>query len=205
MTTPVSICSNALLMLGDNPISSFSTGSDAESDRARLAANTWPTARDYVLRRHPWNCAIRRVVLSPDVGAPAFDYAYQYELPSDWLRTLSVGYEGERPQYRQEGRKLLMHESVCRLKYLFRNENPATWDASLVFAMTRVMRAIFAYPIAQSGTLEQLIEQELQLTLREARAIDGQEDEPDALDDSPLMDARRSYGAFGVSRYRGGW
>lgn len=203
--TPVSICSNALLMLGDNPISSFSTGDDAESDRARLAANTWDSARDFVLRKHPWNCAIKRVVLSPDVQAPPFDYAYQFELPGDWLRTLSVGREGERTAYVAEGRKILMDENACYLRYIFRNDNPATWDASLVFAMTRVMRAIFAYPIAQSGSLEQLIETELAQTMREARAIDGQEAPPDQLDDSPLMDARYLYGASGVSRYRGGY
>lgn len=203
--TPVSICSNALLMLGDNPISSMSTGPDAESDRARLAANIWPTARDAVLRRHPWNCAIKRVILSPDAQAPAFDYAYQFTLPADWLRTLTVGQEGERAAYRMEGGKLLMHENVCRLKYIYRNENPVSWDASLVWAMTRVMRAIFAFPIAQSGSLEQLIEAEIAATIKEAKAIDGSEDEPDAMDDSPLMDARRAYGASGVGRYRGGW
>jgi hypothetical protein len=200
--TPVSICSNALLMLGDNPIASF----NETGDRARLASNLWDSARDYVLRKHPWNCAIKRVILSPDVTAPAFDYAYQFTLPADWLRTLSVGYEGERPDYKLEasdtGQKLLMQENVCRLRYVFRNETPTTWDASLVFVMTRVMRSLFAYPITQSGSMEQLIEQVLRESLREARAIDGSEDEPYAMDDNPLMDARRSNGNFGVSRYR---
>lgn len=200
--TPVSICSNALLMLGDNPISSFAA---SEGDKARLASNTWDTARDYVLRRHPWNCAIKRVILSPDSEAPAFDYRYQFTLPDDWLRTLSVGQMGERPMYRMEGRKILMDENACRLRYVFRNVSPSTWDASLVWAMTRVMRAVFAYPIAQSGSLEQLIETELAQLLRDARAIDGTEDEPEAMDDSPLMDARRMWGGGGVSQYRGGY
>lgn len=198
MTTPVSICSNALLMLGDNPIADFDEG----TDRALLAANLWPTARDYVLRRHPWNCAIARVVLSPDVTAPAFDFSYQFTLPSDWMRTLSVGQEGEQPRYRIEGRKILMDSNVCKLRYVFRNENPATWDAMLVMAMTRVMRALFAYPIGQSASLEQLIETELQMYLRESRTVDGQEDEPEAFDQSPLYDARFS-STGGYSPYRG--
>lgn len=198
--TDVSICSNALLMLGDNPISSFSSD---EGDKARLASNTWPTARDYVLRRHPWNCAIKRVVLSPDTAPPAFDFTYQFQLPDDWLRTLSVGEDGDRPEYKQEGRKILMLENACLLRYIFRNTEPATWDASLVWVMTRVMRAVFALPIAQSGSLEQMMEAELQGLLREARAIDGQEDEPDAMDHSPLMDARRFGFSRGTSRYRG--
>ena len=196
--TPVSICSNALLMLGDNPIADFKE----DSDKARLASNLWDTTRDHVLRRHPWNCAIKRVILSPDTVAPAFDFKTQFELPADWLRTLSVGEEGERPRYRMEGRKVLMDQSVCKLRYVFRNENPATWDSMLVWCMTRVMRALFAYPITQSTSLEQLIEQEVAQLLREARAVDGQEDEPEAFDESPLLAARR-IGSSGYSPYRG--
>ena len=196
--TPVSICSNALLMLGDNPIADFKE----DSDKARLASNLWETTRDHVLRRHPWNCAIKRVILSPDTVAPAFDFKTQFELPADWLRTLSVGEEGERPRYRMEGRKVLMDQSVCKLRYVFRNENPATWDSMLVWCMTRVMRALFAYPITQSTSLEQLIEQEVAQLLREARAVDGQEDEPEAFDESPLLAARR-IGSSGYSPYRG--
>jgi hypothetical protein len=198
--TPVSICSNALLMLGDRPISAFDEG----TDRALLAANLWPMARDHVLRRHPWNCAIKRVILSPDVAAPAFDYRYQFQLPSDWLRTLSIGEEGTRTRYKLESRKILMDENECQLRYVWRNEVPSTWDAQLVAAMTSVMRAIFAYPVTQSGSLEQLIDSVLVGILREARAVDGTEDEPEAFDDSPLLQAR-FIGSGSASRFRGPW
>lgn len=200
MTTPVTICSNALLMLGDNPIADF----DEDNDRARLASNLWPIARDAMLRRHVWNCAIKRVILAPLVTAPAFDYGYQFQLPGDWLRTLSIGEEGERPRYRIEGRVILMDENACRLRYVFRNENPATWDALLVECMTMVMRRLFAYPISQSGSLEQAIAGYVREALREARAVDGMEDEPEAMDESPLLESR-FIGASGVSRYRGAW
>jgi hypothetical protein len=196
--TPVSICSNALLMLGDRPIADFNEG----TDRATIAANTWESSRDFVLRRHPWNCAVKRVILSPDVTGPAFDYAYQFQLPSDFLRLLSIGEEGTRTRYRLESRKVLMDENACRLRYIWRNDNPATWDAMLIEAMTRVMRAVFSYAITQSGNLEQLMMQELQPILREARAVDGTEDEPEALDESPLM-AARFIGGGRYNRYRG--
>ena len=199
MTTPITICSNALLMLGDNPIADF----DEDNDRARLASNLWPIARDAMLRRHVWNCAIKRVILAPLTTAPAFDYGYQFQLPGDWLRTLSIGEEGDRPRYRQEGRVILMDESACRLRYVFRNENTATWDALLIECMTMVMRRVFAYPISQSGSLEQAIAGYVREALREARAVDGMEDEPEAMDDSPLL-AARLIGGGGGSRDRGG-
>ena len=91
--TEVSICSNALLMLGGQPINDLSEN----SDRARLASNLWPAVRNYVLRRHPWNCAVKRVALAPDLTPPAFDWAFQFTLPPDFMRVLAVGEAGARP------------------------------------------------------------------------------------------------------------
>lgn len=197
MATAVSICSNALLMLGDKPINSF----EEATDRSRLASNLWPDLRDFVLRSHPWNCAIKRVTLSPLVAAPEFDFDYAFSLPSDWLRTLQVGQRGERPSYQIEGRTILMNEATCRLRYVFRNDNPATWDQLLVHAMTMVMKAAFAYPITQAGSIEELAHKALQPILREARAVDGQEDDVDYLDDDPLY-AAGFVGSGSVTRYR---
>lgn len=184
--SPVTICSNALALVGDATISDF----DEDNDRARRAKALWPVVSDYVLRRHPWNCAIKREVLSPEDTAPAFDYAYRFTLPGDCLRVLSVGNEGDRPRYKIEGRALLLDGSVCRLRYVYRNEDLASWDAMLVWAMTQAMRAAFAYTITQSGTLEQAIDAAMRDVLRQARAVDGQEDTNDGLDDSPLIEAR---------------
>lgn len=184
--SPVSICSNALLMLGDSPISSF----DDSGDRVLKAANLWPSVRDFVLRSHPWNCAVKRIVLAPLVDAPPFDFAYAFPLPNDWLRTLSIGEEGERPRYRMEAGVILMDDNACRLRYIFRNENVASWDASLIWATTMVMRGVLAYGITQSTSLEQVISGILRPLLREARAVDGQEDDTEVIDDSPLMQAR---------------
>lgn len=188
--TPVSICSNALLMLGEAPLSSF----DDDSDRARLAANLWPTARDYVLRRHPWNCAIKRLTLNPDAEAPDSDYARKFTLPGDCLRVLSVGQQYEVVDYRIESGKILCDEATLVLRYIWRNENTASWDAGLVWGMTLVMRAVFAYSTTQSASMEQLVETVLRQVLKEARAVDGTEDRPEPMDDNPLMWARNSQG-----------
>lgn len=180
----VSICSNALLLLGDKPIDSF----DQNNDRTRLVANIYAMKRDAVLRSHPWNCATKRVVLSPDTEAPAFGWAYQFQLPDDFLRILSVGIEEESPDdYAIEGRKLLMNSTVCRLRYIFRNDVEATWDALLVEAMTEVMKSACAYAITKSTSKEQLVEQIVRDVLKRARAVDGQEVTPETMGDFPLL------------------
>lgn len=186
MATRVSICSNALLMLGAQPINDLTE----DLDRARLAANLYQSVRDDILRAHPWNCAVKRVVLSPDTAPPAYGYAYQFRLPSDWLRTLSVGDYGAETDYRSEGRMLLANENVLKLRYIFRNEDESSWDAMLVHCMTLAMAARMAYAITQSASLEQVRLQELEMALRRARATDGQDDPPETFGDFRLLNSR---------------
>lgn len=184
--TPVSICSNALLMLGDKPISDFAE----QGDRAVLAANLWEPVRDHVLRAHPWNCAVKRVELAPDTDRPAFDWAFQFTLPADYLRALSIGPRGQEGEYRIEGRKILCDDNPCALRYIFRNENTGSWDASLVWAATMVMKDIFTYGITQSGNLEQMVEATVARVVQQARSADGQEETSEQLGDNPLLAAR---------------
>ena len=103
MATQVSIASNALLLLGAKTINSLDEG----TDRATLSANLYDSLRDDMLRSHPWNCAVKRVLLAPDTDVPAFDYGAQFTLPADWLKTLSVGPDGYEVDYKHESGKIL--------------------------------------------------------------------------------------------------
>lgn len=192
MTTAVSICSNALLMLGAQTINSFS---DADAlDRAKLCANLYPTVRNKLLRSHPWNCAVKRLILAPDASPPASGYEQQFQLPSDYLRVLDVAEGGCQIDYRLEGRQIQANTTVLELRYIFRNEVENTWDDALVELMTLAMAARLAYAITQSAALEQSRMQEFQMALRMAKAVDGQEEPPETLGDSPLLRARMGGG-----------
>lgn len=186
MATSVSICSNALLMLGAQTINDLSEN----NERARLANNLYPSARDGILRIHPWNSCIKRVTLAPDVAPPEFDYSYQFTLPSDWLRTLSVGEHGYEEDYRTEGRKILANTNVLRLRYIFANYNEGSWDAGLVDLMTLKMAALMAYAITSSASKEQIQIEKFEMEKRRICAVDGQDDPPETLGDFPLLRAR---------------
>jgi hypothetical protein len=88
------------------------------------------------------------------------------------------------------GRMLLADEDVLKLRYIFRNENESTWDAMLVQCMTLAMAARMAYAITQSASLEQGRMQELEMALKRARAIDGQDDPPETFGDNRLLGSR---------------
>ncbi|WP_218187305.1 hypothetical protein [Pseudomonas sp. CHM02] len=191
MATGVSICSNALLMLGAQTINDF----NEPLDRAKLAANLYPTIRDDLLRTHPWNCTIKRVLLAPDATPPAFGYANQFELPADFLRVLEVGQAGIQIDYLVEGRSILADATSLQLRYVYLNEVENTWDASLVGLLTLAMACAMAYPITQSSALQAAFEQKLAMAKKVARAVDGQEDPPQTLGDERLYAAR--FGAHG--------
>jgi uncharacterized protein with ATP-grasp and redox domains len=192
IATDVSICSNALLMLGDNPIAALSPPDP--TDAGTLCANLYPQVREWVLRKHSWNCAVKRVILAPDVLTAAeqanfFDYAYRFSIPDDWLRTLQVGQKDQGIDYQQEGRKFLADESVFYLVYVFHNKVEATFDSLLVEVLTAYMKAALAYPITKSASMRDSCLAELERVLKMARAIDGLDNPPDTLGDFRLFSA----------------
>lgn len=191
MATGVSICSNALLMLGAQTINDF----NEPLDRAKIASNLYPTIRDDLLRTHPWNCTIKRALLAPDATPPAFGYDNQFELPADFLRVLEVGQAGCQIDYLVEGRSILANATSVELRYVYLNEVENTWDASLVGLLTMAMACAMAYPITQSSALQAAFEQKLAMAKKVARAVDGQEDPPQTLGDERLYASR--FGAHG--------
>lgn len=193
MTTAVKIASNALLRLGAAPINSFDEADSFGSniDFARLASNLWPSVRRQVLRSHLWNAAIKRVLLSPDATKPAFGYTNRFQLPGDWLRTIAVGEGGhDGMEFKTEGGHIVANAGAVQLTYVYDNDNPATWDVTLVGAMEVAMAAAMAYPVTKSTSLAQAMSAELQDQLRAARGLDAQDDSPQTFGDFPLLGSR---------------
>lgn len=186
MATDVSICSNALLLLGAEPISSFE-----DNDQARAAKNLYQATVDSVLRHHTWNCCVRRVQLAPESTAPAFDFSHQFLLPSDWVRTLQVGQYAQEIDYKTEGRRILANSTVLPLRYIARVTEDK-WDAGLIDVVTLAMAARLAYAVTRSNTVQQVLEQKLQFEFRAARAVDGQDDPPETFGDFPSFTSRFS-------------
>jgi hypothetical protein len=184
--SPVSICSNALLRLGADPISSFEDG----TKHAGLCANLWPTVRDALLRSHSWNCAVRRVQLAPMSKTPEFDFQNQFQLPGDWIKTLQVGRKGRYIDYQMEGRRILANVSLLPLVYVWRNEVPSSWDDAMVITAELKMAAALAYPVTASTSLMESLDQKAEIAARDARSDDGQDTPPEELDGYPMYSSR---------------
>ena len=193
MATEVSICSNALRRLGDNPITSLTD----DTERARLCNSFYADARDAVLRLHPWNFAITRTSLAQLSDTPAYGFAYQYSLPTSpyCLRVLGMEFEDyifKVENYSTQGRVLLTDQSSAKILYVAKITDTTQFDALFVDVLTAKLALDLCYPITNSVSLQDKMQKLYQLKLSDARSIDGQEGFIDDLVSDTFTDFRKA-------------
>ncbi len=193
MATEVSICSNALRRLGDDPITTLTD----DTERARLCNAFYADTRDQVLRSHPWNFAVTRATLAQLSDTPAYEYSYQYALPNDpyCLRVLEMQYKDyifKIEHYASQGRVLLTNESTAKILYIARVTDTAQFDSMFVDVLTAKLAVDLAYPVTNSVKLQDQMQRLFQQKLSEARSVDGQEGFIDDLVSDTFTDFRKA-------------
>ena len=192
MATEVSICSNALRRLGDDPITSLTD----DTERARLCNAFYGDARDSLLRSHPFNFSITRASLTQLSSTPAYGFAYQYALPTDpyCLRVLQMEYQDyifKIENLATEGRVLLTDESTAKILYIARITDTALFDSLFTDTLTSYLAVKLAYPLTNSVKLQEQMYKLYQLKLSEARSVDGQEGFIDDLVSDTFIEFRK--------------
>lgn len=185
-SSDVAIINSALIKIGSTPILSTSDG----SKEANLALVRFEECRDIVLRMHPWNCAIKRVILAPLATTPAFDFSNEFQMPSDLLRLLMVQ---EQIDYRIEGRKILADATELNIKYIFRETNPNNLDVLCSEAIALYLAYDLSFALAQDVQRTETLQNAFKIHLQKARAVDSQEDGRNALRPNYVHDSRYGY------------
>ncbi|GAA5559031.1 hypothetical protein Asch03_03995 [Acinetobacter schindleri] len=165
--TNVSVCNQALGMIGAKSIISF----DENTENARRCASLYDPTRKALLRMHPWSFAKRRVQLAPISTYPSFGYQNAFPLPKDFLRV----YDTAQFEYEIEGRHILANTNVINLVYIADEQNEEMWDSLFSECMALYLVTKLAKPITGSSTEGDSAWQKLQNMLKQARAINGQE------------------------------
>jgi hypothetical protein len=186
MASFVEITSNALRLLGDDPITSLTE----DSERARLVNALYEEVRDEVTRAAMWNCAKDRQVLASLATTPAFGWSFYHQLPSTCLRVVDVLSGDIRVEHEIEGRKLMTDESSVNLIFLKKITDPNDMDSLFIGVYTAKLAAELAEPITGSRTLAEQMWTLYDRKVREARTIDSQEGTVSNLDIQQLVDAR---------------
>lgn len=119
--TDIKICSDALLLLGANPISSFTEGTDESNICDRL----YPDIKIRTLTMYPWSFSFKKVQLSRLITTPTNEYKYEYQLPSDIIGRPNAVYDTDdvniapRREYRLVGDKLLTNYESVYIDYQY--------------------------------------------------------------------------------------
>jgi hypothetical protein len=186
MASFVEISSNALRLLGDDPITSFSD----DTERARLVNAIYEEMRDEVTRAAVWNCCKARQVLASLSETPAFGWAYYHQLSADCLRVVDVLSGDTSIDHAIEGRRLMTDVSSVNLIFLKRVTDPNEFDSLFISAYTARIAAELALPISGSNTVATAMWTGYDKKVKEARTIDSQEGTSANLDAQSIMDAR---------------
>lgn len=169
MTSEVGICNGALTKVGEETI--ISLGEDSKA--ARLCNLMFDRLRDAVLRAHPWNFAIKRVELAELTTNPIFGFASQFQLPTNCLRVLRT--DEDQIPHQIEGRVLLTDAGTVQIKYISQITDANQFDSLFVQALEDRIAAELGYSLSDNRALSVDMRAKYKETLREARAMDGQE------------------------------
>jgi len=186
-TSVVQIVNNALIKIGANAIISLTEDSEA----ARAANVMYEQVRDATIRDHIWNFAVTRVELAQSVDAPAFEFSFQYQIPSDCLRVLQM--ESANMVYKIEGRKLLTDEGTAKIMYLGRVTDVNEYDSMFVEALSARLAAELAITLAESNSLYQNMMEMYRLKVADARSADAQESGYSEVIADTWLDSRINY------------
>ncbi len=174
-TSDVAICNLALTYLGDSSITALTDN----TDRARACNAHYANCRDQVLRMHPWNSSLVRTSLAALSDSPAWEWSYQFTLPTDpyCLRVLEVENLDDR-EWAVEGRFIMSDQSTLNIKYISRVTDVSEMDPLLIDVIALKLAHTIAFRITGSVQRQTDAMQTFRLTLREARMMDGQEGAP---------------------------
>jgi hypothetical protein len=148
--TAVTICSDALLLLGAKSISSFTQG----TDESNIADRLYPDIRDTTLMMFPWSFAFKKIQLARLLTTPTSEWRYQFQMPGDRLGNPRQVFTTNQinptsfKDFEMQGSLLLTNEETIFVDYPFRTEEFAMPEY-FVQLLKYMCAWHFAFPITE--------------------------------------------------------
>jgi hypothetical protein len=202
MATETEIANLALSHLGiGKEIANLET---EKSQEATACRRFYPTCRDAVLRDFPWPFATKFAILAlvADPPTETLEWAFSYRYPTDCLtiRRIQTGVRQDNQDTRirfklgrdDQGQLVYCDESLAKVEYTFREEDPQRYPADFQLAMSFRLAAYVA-PRLTGGDPFKLGERAAkfyQYEIGGAQASAGNELVPDSLPDAEIIRTR---------------
>tara|TARA_R110002072_G_scaffold105572_5_gene230778 strand:- start:215 stop:829 length:615 start_codon:yes stop_codon:yes gene_type:complete len=198
--TKLSICSDALIMLGAAALSSFSEG----TDEAQVADRLYDDIKDTLLMQYPYSWSVKKVQLARLVDTPISEWKYKYQLPGDILGNPKAVFitnsSGGKPvqDFEIYGTALYANYESVWVDYQYAAE-PSLFPPYFVNYLKHSLAAAFAEPITDQITKADYYHRLAYGTpsdnmrgglARVSMNIDGGDRPPQNILDFPLTDVR---------------
>lgn len=176
------IVSQALLYIGEAPISSFSEGT-----AGLVASNLYDITRDDLLTAYRWRFAVGKKSLSRLTSTPLNEWQYAFQLPTDLLLLIRT-YPNSKYEVYED--KIYSNSATLEIDYVFRPESGA-FPAFFVKALSYKLAAEFAIAITNNQSLADRMEMRAADSLKKARFNDSQGRANTAIIHRPFVEVRR--------------
>lgn len=164
VNSAISISSDALVLLGDQPISSFTDGSTG----SLIASQFYETTYNSLLTETLWHFATKTQDLARHVEEPENTWKYKFQLPEDCLYMISA----DTSVYEVYERDVYTNVPTLRIEYIYpvKEEN---LPPPFVKALSFMLAAQFAIPLTGNASRAEYYAQLADRQILKARRADA--------------------------------
>jgi hypothetical protein len=174
-TSQVSICNLALSWVGGNLITSLQDS----STEAKVCAANFDASRNATLEQRDWTFASDRAIPVRIVDTPAFEYDYQFQLPTNplCLRVTKVysdsSFTHGIADWAKEGDRILCNYAAVFIKFVKELVDPSKFSPGFTQAFAARLAADICVPITHDVELFQTYWQLFLNKIEDAGSMDG--------------------------------
>jgi len=192
-TTSIDICARALVMIGAQPISSFSDG----STEALVASNVYTDVCEASLTRHRWRFATTQQSLNLLTNTPEgrYDYAYQMPTSPEVLQIISITVNDYVIPYSRYQDYIYVNSygsnSTLIMDYIYKVDEDY-FPPHFRLALEYELASVFAGSVARDSAMIRQFKELAERQFLVAKNIDSAETTTKVLDTSRFINLRNS-------------
>jgi hypothetical protein len=180
----LSLINNALILIGDVPLTSLTSGTRAQV----VATSLYDNIIDNELSKHRWGFARNIAQLSKDVAATVGDeWQTSYTLPADMLALIKIN---PSVPYQIISNKVYCNYSGTLFCDYIRKPSEADWPAYFAKMIEYALGMDFAPSIRDSAASMELLANQYLNASRMARFTDSQQHPQTPIQDRPFINVR---------------
>jgi len=179
----IQLVSNALILLGDQPINSF----DEPGAGAKAGSNLYESTYLAMLSSHRWKFATKKVKLSRLTATPLNEYKYQFQLPTDYV-LITTTYP--RTDYKLLEDKLYSDYQEIEIDYIYKVPEDR-FPSFFVKAFEYYLATQLAIPVTEDFNKMELMYKMYGIESAKARYSDAQSAPQVPIQDMPYIQARQ--------------